>query len=235
MAERDAIKTGAANARKRLLADFPDATADSTLAERMALLGISPAERSESVSIAVSVLFERIDDLTRELDEARRQFNELEQLVDVDCLAPVPNRRAFLRRADWALSMLKRYGHACSVLFLDLNGFKRINDDYSHAAGDEVLRQVALLLTRSLRASDFMARLGGDEFVVLLYHAHEDAAQKRAEIIARRISAHQTLWQGHSLHVTASYGTYQMKPDDTAEDAIAQADQAMYRHKKALQ
>lgn len=220
--------------RQRLLAEFRRAPEDASLVERMEQLGIPPQERTEAVSLALSVLLERMDDIGRDLVRAREEFAELEQLVDVDCLVPVPNRRAFMRRLQWAVSMFQRYGHPCSVIFFDLNGFKRINDEYSHAAGDEVIRKVAEVLAASLRASDFMARLGGDEFVVLLYHARQDAAKRRASMLAKRVAAQAIEWQGVTLSVTTSYGTYEVREGDTADSVLACADEAMYQQKRSL-
>ncbi len=137
-----------------------------------------------------------------------------------------------MRRLQWAVSMFKRYGHSCSIIYFDLNGFKRINDDFGHAAGDEVIRGVAGVLSDSMRSSDFMARLGGDEFVVLLYHAKQDSARRRANLIAKRIAEHAFVWQGVTLNVTASCGTYEVKENDTAQSALEHADAAMYEHKK---
>ena len=144
-----------AGSRKRLSAV---AKADKpSFDERIKHLGVSQKELTGSVSLALSVLLEHIDDQAREINNARMEFNELERLVDVDCLAPVPNRRAFMRRLEWAISMNKRYGQRCSLLFCDLNKFKEINDTHGHAAGDEVIREVAQVIASSLRASDFLA------------------------------------------------------------------------------
>lgn len=205
------------------------------LGQRIAQLGIPAQEMTETVTLAVSALLEKVEDLTRELEEERELRAHLEQQADSDSLVPVPNRRAFIRRLDWAISMFQRYGHPCSVIYYDLNGFKAINDRYSHAAGDEVIRIVAGVLVRSMRSSDFVARIGGDEFVVLLYHARLDAARRRASVIARRIAEQEYICSGEILDVSASYGAYQVQAGDTAESAIHHADKAMYEHKKALQ
>lgn len=235
MAESKDKQQSVKAARQKLSSEFQNLAPDATLSQMSTKLGIPKQEMTENVSVAVSVLLERIEDLTRELNNSRREFTELEQLVDVDCLAPVPNRRAFMRRLDWALSMLKRYGHPCAIIYFDLNGFKRINDEYSHAAGDEVIKAVSGVLSQSMRVSDFMARMGGDEFVVMLYHARIDAARRRAAVITRRIAEHAYTWKGKPLSVSASYGVYEVSDSDTAESALASADEAMFVHKKALQ
>lgn len=221
-------------ARRKLTSEFSNLSSGMPAKELAERLGIPDKEMTEAVSLAVSVLLERIEDLTREVATSKQEFEELERLVDVDCLAPVPNRRAFMRRLDWAVSMLKRYGHSCSLIYFDLNGFKRINDDYSHAAGDEVIRSVSEILSQSMRSSDFLARLGGDEFVVLLYHARYEAAQRRAALMARRIADFPFQWKDKKLSVSTSYGVYEVREGDTSESALACADESMFAHKKAV-
>lgn len=201
---------------------------------RVAMLGIPKAEFTPSVNLAVSALLEKVDMLSRELGQTKEHLNEIEQLVDVDCLAPVPNRRAFMRRLTWAISMFKRYGHATSVIFFDLNGFKEINDVYGHAAGDAAIRHAAELFTMTTRQTDFVARLGGDEFGVIMYHADYDGAYKRAQKLAQRISDNPLIWNNREIHMDTALGVYQVKKDDTAEMAVAAADMAMYADKRGL-
>lgn len=208
---------------------------DTALHERMEQLGIPEWERTELVTLAISVLLERQDDLVRELNNARTAFEELEQLVDVDCLVPVPNRRALMRRISWAIAMKKRYGHSCSAVYFDLNRFKEVNDTYGHAAGDEVIRSVADEIRRSLRQSDFMARVGGDEFVVLLFHVGLEPANKRAAVIANRVADCHVLWKKDVLCVSASYGVYEVQAEDTPDHVLASVDMAMYHNKRIMQ
>lgn len=224
----------ASNDRHRLMAELGAAPADATLQQRMDLLGIPVSQRSEAVTLAVSVLLETIDDLHNAVAASRREFDELERLVDVDCLAPVPNRRAFMRRLEWAIAMHKRYGHACSLIFFDIHDFKQINDTLGHSAGDAAIRHVADVLSKGLRESDYMARLGGDEFVVLLYHAAKPAAEKRAKALLAALAATRLNWEGDAMMLKAACGVYQLRKGDTADRAIAQADSAMYRDKKRM-
>jgi diguanylate cyclase (GGDEF)-like protein len=205
-----------------------------SMAKRMTLLGIPENEMTESVSLAVSVLLEKLDDIGHELDRAKENYAELEQLVDVDCVAPVPNRRAFIRRLEWALSMRERYDHPCSILFFDLNNFKTINDTYGHAAGDEAIRHVSKIFTESLRHSDFMARLGGDEFAILMYHASLNAARARGKKIAERIAASSFIWESYNLPITVACGVYEVIKGDNIQLALSRADAAMYEDKKYM-
>src|SRR6185295_3818627 len=104
------------------------------LEEQVAVLGIPQKEMTPSVNLAVSALLEKLDDVTRELQRTKEALSEIERMVDVDVVAPIPNRRAFMRRLTWAITMQARYGHPSTILYFDLNNFKQINDEYGHAA-----------------------------------------------------------------------------------------------------
>jgi diguanylate cyclase (GGDEF)-like protein len=205
----------------------------SHIPDRIAMLGIPEDELSESVTLAISALFEKMDDMQLELNNSRTQLEELQTLVDVDCLAPIPNRRAFMRRLQWVVSMQERYNDPSSIVYFDLSRFKFINDTYGHAAGDAAIRHVAEILNGFKRDSDFMARLGGDEFAIILYYADEDVARRRAEQIAEKIRSTPYVFNGQSIHVNTSFGFHAILKGETAEQALHEADQSMYRNKQA--
>ena len=198
----------------------------------MGLLGIPEEQLTQPVKLALSVLMEKLEDQTHESARLRESLTEMEQLVDVDCLAPVPNRRAFLRRLNWAIAMHKRYGHPSCVLFFDLNGFKEVNDGYGHAAGDEAIRHVSQLLKSGLRDSDFMARLGGDEFAIIMYYAKQDDATRRGNEIVANIAAKPFIFNGNSIALSSAFGVYELRKGDDPESALSQADTAMYMDKR---
>lgn len=200
--------------------------------ERMSMLGIPEEEMTPAVSLAVSALLEKLDDVSRELSRTKESLAEIEQLVDVDCIAPVPNRRAFMRRLGWAITMHERYGHPSTILYFDINDFKSINDQYGHAAGDIAIRHISQILSTTMRESDFMARIGGDEFAVIMYYANEDAAKMRGGEIAEKLVQTPFIFNGKPLTVTASYGYYSIRSGDDAELALAAADMSMYVDKR---
>src|SRR5512147_129086 len=109
-----------------------------------------------------------VERLAAERDELARKLAAAEQLADRDTLTPALNRRAFLRELHRTMSEVERYKTPAAVLYIDLDGFKALNDSYGHAAGDAVLSQVARLLIESVRESDVVGRLGGDEFGIIL-------------------------------------------------------------------
>ena len=202
------------------------------LSDRFVMLGIPDEEMTPAVSLALSALFEKMDDLSRDLSRTKESLSEIERLVDVDCLAPIPNRRAFMRRLSWAINMQERYNHPSTILYFDINQFKAINDEYGHAAGDLAIRHISQMLSTTMRDSDFLARIGGDEFAVIMYYANEDAAKKRGAKIAEKLQKTPFLFNGKHLHVTTAFGYYAIQSGDDAEGALASADMSMYVDKR---
>ena len=200
--------------------------------ESLAMLGIPEQDMTPAVNLAVSALLEKLDDMNRELSRTKESLSEIERLVDVDCVAPIPNRRAFMRRLAWAITMHQRYGHPSTILYFDINDFKQINDTYGHAAGDIAIRHISQLLSATMRESDFLARMGGDEFAVIMYYASEDAAKKRGAKIAEKLEKTPFVFNGKHLHITTAYGYYSIHGGDDAESALASADMSMYVDKR---
>ena len=151
----------------------------------------------------------------------------------IDPLTELPNRRALDERLQQEWARLLRHGGRLSVIMADLDHFKRVNDEFGHPAGDEVLRQVARLLADGCRESDTPARYGGEEFVVVAPEtAARDAAdfaeRLRTSICARPLEVH-----GKSLEVTASFGVADNEGLKETEDLVQAADEALYRAKSA--
>ncbi len=151
-----------------------------------------------------------------------------------DSLTKLPNRLLLHDRITQASALALRNDKQLALLFIDLDGFKPVNDSLGHAVGDELIRSVALRLTASVRSCDTVSRCGGDEFVVLLSEiAHpEHAALSATRIIAAVAAPHELL--GHTLRVTASVGVAVYPIDGANADAdtlLKSADAAMYQAK----
>ncbi|MGJ7915693.1 diguanylate cyclase domain-containing protein [Massilia sp. LXY-6] len=164
-------------------------------------------------------------------EEAKRQS---QYRSEHDALTGLPNRVLFLRRLDELLAA--RQGAATvAVLFLDLDGFKPVNDSHGHAAGDHVLAVIAERLRGTIRASDLAARLGGDEFVVAvpLADANGELVLRRLRAALRAAIAEPVEFKGHQLRVSASIGSA-LCPHDagSAAQLVDLADQAMYESKR---
>ncbi len=164
-----------------------------------------------------------------DISEIKRHERLLEMMAITDELTGLPNRRYFLQRLDEEFERARRYNLPTSVLMLDLDYFKRINDEYGHAAGDELLRQFARTLQSLLRRQDISGRLGGEEFAVLMpntpcLHAFEIAERLRAAI------GHIALaWEGSIIQCTVSVGVGDLLDGaSSASEGLSRADKALY-------
>jgi len=189
---------------------------------------VAGTPRSTAMRLAAEV--ERLE---RELNAARAQMAVLEARADVDPLTEVLNRRGFERELKRSLAYASRYQSSAALLYLDLDGFKSINDQYGHAAGDAVLRAAAMVIGRHVRASDVVARLGGDEFAVLLWNIDGADARRKALAIEAAIARTTATHNGTTLSVGASVGTAPLLPLDKPADVLERGDRAMYTRKAA--
>jgi diguanylate cyclase (GGDEF)-like protein len=184
--------------------------------------------RSRAVSARLAAEVER---LAAELNASQTRISELEARIDVDPLTETLNRRGFERELKRSLAYVKRYAVSAALIYLDLDGFKPVNDRHGHAAGDAVLKAVAAALARKVRTSDVVARVGGDEFVVLLWNVTEDEAAAKAAALEAAVYATPVRWRTSTLVVGASAGVAQIGPLDRPADLLARADAAMYARK----
>jgi diguanylate cyclase (GGDEF)-like protein len=173
-----------------------------------------------------------LDALKEELARARARVVELESRVDEDPLTGLLNRRGFERAFERALAYVRRYGATAALLFLDLDGFKAVNDRHGHAAGDWALGRLARLISGHVRASDVAARIGGDEIVVLLWNLRADQAEAKARAIEDLIANSPFEQNGKRFKLGLSAGFTMLASGDTVEAALARADAAMYARKR---
>lgn len=166
--------------------------------------------------------------------ERQQLLARLQHMAQFDALTGLPNRYLLHDRMVGALARAERAGGHLSVLFLDLDHFKQVNDTLGHKAGDRLLQEVARRLRDCVRETDTVARIGGDEFVVLLESIHERAhAVQVADKIRAALQQPITIGQ-HTLQITPSIGAAHF-PDHglTTDQLMAQADDAMYHAKRA--
>ena len=195
--------------------------------------GLAVTELTPPVLDAMAGLLAEIDRLRDELDKAKARSTHLERLADEDALMPVANRRAFMRELSRLVALAQRYDSESSILYIDLNGMKTINDRHGHNAGDAALQHVAKILVDNTRHADIVARLGGDEFGVLLVKTDQRNADEKAANLARAIEQHPLIWEGAAIRLSAAFGAYCFNGRESVADAIAAADRAMYRAKQA--
>ena len=157
---------------------------------------------------------------------------ELAKLAATDSLTGLPNRRFFLDMANREVDRVRRFRVPASVVMIDVDHFKEINDTYGHAAGDDALRHMAVSFRASLREVDVLARLGGEEFAVLLPGTDEDGAQRVAEKMRMALSSEPVATGQYSFHLTASFGTTDLLSGDLdIGAALRRADAALYAAK----
>ena len=214
---------------------------------------------NRSMGINITPLFNREGDITgrlvtgqditrqlqteARLEEAnqqlRAQLNEiqilqetLKQQVIRDPLTGLLNRRVFQEELQIAVARADRKEHSITILIIDIDKFKRINDTYGHAAGDQVLENFGKLLHQQTRKYDLAARLGGEEFLVLMNDADLETGMKRAEELRGLIENMESEFEGNSIYITVSIGAAEYpSSSDSIQDVMRKADQALYRAK----
>ena len=179
-----------------------------------------------------ALLLAEIERLKADVARAHRTIGELEARTDVDPLLDILNRRGFERELKRSLAYLQRYKGEAALLFIDLDGFKAVNDQYGHAAGDALLKAVAHELTGHVRASDVVARLGGDEFGVLLWNLASPQAAAKARDLEKLIETVSVAHGEAQLAVGASAGLVPLVVGATPDEMIDTADKAMYVRKR---
>src|SRR5437588_8958550 len=155
-----------------------------------------PVQPARNIPSELAVLLGEVQRLQSELLAARNKVKDLEATADIDAVTAIFNRRGFERELKRSLSYAKRYGTRAALFYIDLDGFKPVNDRYGHAAGDAVLKGVAAMLTSSVRASDTVARLGGDEFGLILWNLSEGDAAAKAWALEAAVTETGIEWEG---------------------------------------
>ncbi len=182
-------------------------------------------------------------DLVDQVEALRRRYQEsvsqlasltgrLREMAMSDSLTGVLNRRAFLDHADGEWVRHRRHKHALSCAMIDVDGFKRINDTFGHAAGDALLQHIGALLRATLRASDLPARLGGDEFVALMPETNLEGAAALGERLLSRLAARPLTALDQNISATLSIGVASADGVNSLEELMAKADAALYQSKK---
>jgi len=188
-------------------------------------LSVIEGEKSKEVKHFISMFYD--------ITYRKKSEDKLYQLAHFDTLTGLSNRHAFMDRLEDSVQKAKRYEKKCAIFFMDLDGFKAINDTYGHNAGDDVLSTTATRLKKIIRKSDMVARMGGDEFTVIIENVTDTRslsilAQKMIETVSQSISL-----KDDKVNVTTSIGI-SIYPDDACDvdSVLKHADNAMYRAKE---
>ena len=179
----------------------------------------------EQQAIDINTFAMRLDAAYRELEATNAKLKETSFKDEVTGLY---NRRFFSLRLEEEISRFRRFNHPVSVVVLDLDGFKSVNDEFGHAVGDETLRDVAQILMKHSRGINVVSRYGGDEFAVLLVETSKTGARLYADRIRQVVA---TFPFSHGKNVTASFGVSNLPDDEatTSEGLFRAADDALYR------
>jgi len=215
-----------------LMSDKAIAMPMNTWTERALVLAcaITALGRCASTGLYGSSMREALYKRGNELKAAHARIEELAQ---VDELTGLLNRRYIMRSLNEEIDRAQRSRAACSIAIIDLDFFKRINDQFGHPVGDEVLRTFAITLFANLRTTDKVGRYGGEEFLMILPDTAKDAAVGTINRLRAIVS--QVEWAGTSsiIYLTMSAGVSEIREEDTAADILARADAALYNAKNA--
>jgi diguanylate cyclase (GGDEF)-like protein len=225
-------KAGVLSYMRRAKTQSPGAVLPVAGASGATVLGIPEAEFTPGVRDAIMKLKGEVRDLGHQLVQLRARLEDAERAADQDQLLPVLNRRAFVRELTRHIAFAVRYGTPASLVYFDLDGFKRVNDTYGHAGGDAVLAHFSETLIQHVRESDVVGRLGGDEFGIVLTHAGHDQANRKAQSLLETLGARPASFNGQTIPLGFSYGAFELRASENAESVMARADEAMYNRKR---
>lgn len=170
--------------------------------------------------------------IERDLTEHKMLQSRLEVLASTDALTGLPNRQAIMNRAEKEFACARQTQRPLSIVMIDVDHFKAINDQHGHAAGDHVLKEVGAICQDVLRGSDVIGRIGGEEFVLLLPGAPQASAEQVAERMRARLAGTQIKLNKTEFNVTASFGVATLSDEDnTLQEMLDRADEAMYHAK----
>jgi diguanylate cyclase (GGDEF)-like protein len=176
--------------------------------------------------------YAEIERLRAEVEALRLRAEAAEAAADHDVLTPVLNRRGFVAAMKSTMAFCQRHGTPAVLLYLDLDGFKGVNDSLGHAAGDAALVHVANLLKTNLRESDAVGRLGGDEFGLLMLNAGLNGGRDKAQRLAEALERELFIWEGRTARLGGSFGVRAFTGHTDPEVWLAEADAAMWVRKK---
>ncbi|UVM38901.1 diguanylate cyclase [Pseudomonas sp. B21-017] len=188
-------------------------------------------EREQEVAARLQSLAERVAHMEQEALGYREHLEEQRQKALIDPLTGLPNRAAWSERLDHEISQWQQHGNTLLLAMLDLDHFKRINDNYGHLAGDKVLKIIASVLRKRLRGTDFIARFGGEEFVLLMPATAPMAGAKLLETLRASIEACPFHFKGERVTITISMGLTAFRAGEHSDLVLKRADQALYRAK----
>lgn len=194
---------------------------------------LEEGDKDKQANIIIQQLKNKVKLMEEETEELREQLEKERQQTLRDALTTIPNRLAYEERLDVELANFRRRKTPFVLVVWDIDFFKKVNDEYGHAAGDQVLKLVAKILSDNLREVDFIARFGGEEFVSLLPDTDLKGAEKLTNKLREIIAASNFHFREKKVSVTLSAGYAQIKKEEEAAALFIRADKALYKAKKS--
>jgi diguanylate cyclase (GGDEF)-like protein len=225
-----ALRLGITNALYTLAFDIKKAN------EELSELELKPARDTEDEVVFIrSIYFDVVEHLKVSMDDVAKLSGLTERFEDaanMDALTKVYNRRYFFEQVQKYAVIAAKKNELTFVIMLDLDFFKKVNDTYGHAAGDEVLRVIAARVKGTVRPQDLFGRYGGEEFIMFISAHDSESAIGLAERVRIIVQEKPVHFEGTDIPVTSSFGIAQAGPDFTFEDALKYADEALYKAKE---
>lgn len=203
-----------------------------TIASRLEDYQRDYQENLMSLQSSKMALTKHIEEIEQEKLELMEKLKQERRISLMDTLTQLPNRLSFSQRLNEELSRVDRYQQSISVAIIDIDFFKRINDDFGHLVGDKVLRMISNEMRKALRECDFLARYGGEEFILLMPETQLSNAVIVAEKIRAQVESCPFHYQHKPVKMTVSIGVAQQNEDESSDDWIDRADKALYESKK---
>jgi len=190
-------------------------------------------QAQQQLAVQLNSLGEKIKVMEAEAEQNRTTLEQQRFKALHDALTELPNREAYNERARAEVQRWERYGRPLTIAIMDIDHFKKINDNYGHQAGDRVIKVIGRSIAKRLREVDFFCRYGGEEFVALMPETSGDNAMIVLEKIREAIARAAFNYKEQPLQITISAGLTEFKPGDTLDSAFERADQALYAAKSS--
>ncbi len=193
---------------------------------------INEGEKNKEASVLIEQLKQQVKNMESETDDLKKQIEKERQQTLRDVLTEIPNRLAYEERLKLELANFRRNKTPFVLVVWDIDLFKKVNDVYGHAAGDQVLKLVASILNKNMRETDFIARYGGEEFVSILPNTDLKAAQLVTDKLRELIATSKFHFREQRVKVTVSAGFAESKENEDGENLFIRADKALYKAKE---
>lgn len=204
------------------------------MSDRLKELGIPQHEITPAVSIAVNGLLDHINQLNSDLQNRKTQLENLQNLIDVDTIPSLPNRRGFIKRLEWTIAMNKRYGGQTCIASFRLNDLEELARVYGYQASAKAASYVAEYLANNIRDTDFFARIGENQFGALMYFAEFEDVKSKAERMRNQLRNNPMRWNNGLINFSLAYGVHAITAADDPESAIMAATNAVFTDNQRL-